>query len=152
MPEPRRPVRGLLAVVPLLAVLALGACASETTPDAAPSPATTSNTSPEAIGGEAACVAAITYRQTLYIQVTAGDVARGEALEGAQIPPCNDTGTSESAAEPVEAFAVEGVDPTYAVMTESTGGRFVYVAHEYAPGLVDAKPLPDDVADVLGAR
>jgi hypothetical protein len=101
-------------------------------------------------GGAAACVAALTYDGTFYIHADTRPITPGEALGGAEIPPCNDTGRATEEAKPVDAFAVEGVDPRYAVVAEGGAGQMTYIAEHYAPGLRDAQPLPDDVAAILG--
>lgn len=148
----RRSILRQCAVVPLLGVLVLTGCGGEPAPASAPLTAEPSEGEP-VTGGAAACVAAVSYQGTLYIQVAAERVEQGERLEGAETPPCDDMGggaDDSGSPEPVEAFAVAGVDPRYAVMTVTTGGQFVFVAQEFAPGLVDAEPLPADVARTLG--
>ncbi|HEU4513736.1 MAG TPA: DUF6281 family protein [Nocardioidaceae bacterium] len=140
---PRNPV--LTFVVATVGVLALAGCAEA---DGAGEPDEPS--AGGAAGGAASCVAAVTFGGELYIQVDAGPVTAGESLEGAEAPPCNDTGADEAAATPVDAFAIEGVDSRFAVVSEGGAGQMVYVAEEYAPVLVDSKPLPQEVASALG--
>jgi hypothetical protein len=156
----RRSIVRLLAAAPLVGVLALGGCGGEPAPASAPptfeptGQADDQDAGGEVVaGGAAACVAAVSYQGTLYIQVNADRVEQGEPIQGAETPPCDDMGGGAESAdspEPVEAFAVQGVDAKYAVMTVTAGGQFVFVAQEFAPGLVDAKPLPADVARALG--
>lgn len=102
-----------------------------------------------AAGGAASCVAGLTYQGTFYLQVDSAAGEQADALEGAEIPPCNDTGGADEGALPIDAYAIEGVDVRYAVVAEGGAGPSVYVAQEYAPGLSDARPLPDDVAATL---
>lgn len=136
----------MLAALVLAGTLALTGCSGDT--DAAPP-----GDGPDlAAGGAASCVAGLTYQGTFYLQVEGGPVEAGESLEGAEVPPCNDTGGNEeeAGASPIDAAAIEGVDPGYAVVAETGAGPMVYVAEDYAPGLRDAEPLPADVADTLG--
>lgn len=137
--SPRVPLTGALVA----GVLALSGCASSTGTER-------EETAPPAAGGAASCVAAVSYEGELYLQVETGPVTAGEALEGAEVPACDDTGSGEATATPVDAFAIDGVDARYAVMSEGGAGPMVYVVQEFAPGLVDAEPLPDDVAGALG--
>lgn len=150
-----RPSRAL-AVLALAGALALTGCAADEpdTPSAG-GVDTAGDGGTEVAGGDSAasCIAAVSYQDALYLQVDTGPVTRGEALDGAELPPCNDTGgtgDSEEQATPVEAFAVEGVDPRYAVLSEGPDGLWVYVAETHAPVLADAEPLPADVAAELG--
>lgn len=101
-------------------------------------------------GAAAACLAAVRYDGHLYVQVEAADPQRGEELDGAAVPGCNDTGGEPAPAEPVEAFAIEGVDTEYAVTFGDGPSSVVYVRADYAPGMPEAKPLPDGVAAGLG--
>jgi hypothetical protein len=149
---PRNPV--LTFVVAAVGVLALAGCGVSGTaggPDG-PEPAggTVSGAAGGAAGGAASCVAAVTFGGDLYLQVDAGPVTAGESLEGAEVPACNDTGTDEGEGTSVDAFAIDGVDSRFAVMSDGAAGQMVYVAEEYAPVLVDSKPLPQDVASALG--
>ena len=142
---PRSVPARLLAALALAGTLALTGCSGDT--EAAPP-----GDGPDlAAGGAASCVAGLTYQGTFYLQVEGGPVEAGESLEGAEVPPCNDTGGAEEAS-PIDAAAIEGVDPGYAVVAETGAGPMVYVAEDYAPGLRDAEPLPADVADTLGLR
>lgn len=157
----RRPATRLtrtLIVLSVAGALALTGCAPDDEPetqgaDPADAGAGGSGEGRAAGGAAASCVAAVSYEDTLYLRVDAGEVSPGAALEGAELPPCDDTGggeESEAEAMPVEAFAVEGVDPRYAVLSEGPDGLWVYVARSHAPGLADAAPLPADVAAALG--
>jgi hypothetical protein len=105
---------------------------------------------PDGGGSVAACVAGLTYEGTFYIHVGSGPVTAGEALDDAEVPPCNDTGGGQGQATPIDAFTIVGVDPRYAVVAEGGAGQMTYVAEGYAPGLRDAEPLPEDVAGRLG--
>jgi hypothetical protein len=149
---PRNPV--LTLVVAAVGVLALAGCAEAGTAGDADGPGqaggAVSGAAGGAAGGAASCVAAVTFGGDLYLQVDAGPVTAGESLEGAEVPPCNDTGTDEAGATPVDAFAIDGVDSRFAVMSDGTAGQMVYVAEEYAPVLMDSRPLPQDVASALG--
>lgn len=140
-PAPAR----LLATLALAGTLALTGCSGDT--DGAPG-----DGSGPAAGGAASCVAGLTYQGTFYLQVEGGPVEAGESLEGAEVPPCNDTGGNEDEAgpSPIDAAAIEGVETEYAVVAETGAGPMVYVAEDYAPGLRDAEPLPGDVAEKLG--
>lgn len=142
-----RPVPArLLAALALAGTLALTGCSGDT--EAAPP-----GDGPDlAARGAASCVAGLTYQGTFYLQVEGGPVEAGESLEGAEVPPCNDTGGAEEEASPIDAAAIEGVDPGFAVVAETGAGPMVYVAEDYAPGLRDAEPLPAEVADTLGLR
>lgn len=141
---PRSVPARLLAALALAGTLALTGCSGDT--EAAPP-----GDGPDlAAGGAASCVAGLTYQGTFYLQVEGGPVEAGESLEGAEVPPCNDTGGAEEEASPIDAAAVVGVDPGLAVVAETGAGPMVYVAEDYAPGLRDAEPLPADVADTLG--
>lgn len=94
----------------------------------------------------------LTYQGTFYLQVEGGPVEAGEPLDGAEVPPCDDTGgnADEAAARPIGAATTQRVDPEYAVVAETGAGPMVYVAQDHAPGLPDAEPLPTDVAETLG--
>jgi hypothetical protein len=135
------------AVATLVGVLLLAGCGSgrDTPPDAGPDVGA-------AGGGAAACVAGLRYDDTFYLHVDTRPLTPGEALEGAEVPLCNDTGGAEEDPMPVGAFAVQGVDPRYAVLADGGAEQMTYVSEHYAPGLRDAQPLPDDVAAVLGLR
>lgn len=149
MPRPV-PAR-LLAVLVLVGALALTGCSGDTEAVPPGDGAVPPGDGPDlAAGGAASCVAGLTYQGTFYLQVEGGSVEAGESLEGAEVPPCNDTGGAEEEALPIEAAAIDGVDPGYAVVAETGAGPKVYVAEDYAPGLRDAEPLPADVADTLG--
>lgn len=146
-----------LVVLSLAGTLTLGGCAPDDEPETEGAGRADvgagNDVTPVAGGAASSCVAAVSYRGTLYLQVDAGEVAPGAALEGAELPPCDDTGGSEESeaqATPVEAYAVQGVDPRYAVLSEGPDGLWVYVARSHAPGLADAEPLPAGVAAALG--
>jgi hypothetical protein len=141
---PRNPI--LTLAVAAVGALALAGCAEAGSSGEPEGPTSVGG----AAGGAASCVAAVTYGGEVYLQVDTDPVTAGAALDGAEVPPCDDTGSGEAAATPVDAFAIEGVDPRYAVMAPGGAGQMVYVVEEFAPVLVDAEPLPEDVAGVLG--
>lgn len=149
VPIRRRP-RLIPALLVLTALLVLAACGGRGTPEAGTG---SERADPGASGGGAAasCVAAVRYDDALYISVAASDVERGPALEGAEVPPCNDTGDVAAApASPIDAFEIVGVDPRYAVTAGDGPSEMVYVREGYVPGMVDAEPLPPAVAEALG--
>jgi hypothetical protein len=146
-----------LAAAPLVVLLTVAGCSGA--PDAGrqpnSNPATTRSgetAGPADVSADdaASCIAAVTYRDTLYVQVAAPPVTAGEALAGAEVPPCNDTGGSDTTATSIDAYAIEGVDPRYAVMSTSAGGQFVYVAERYFTGREGGEDLPAEVSAVLG--
>lgn len=144
-PAPAR----LLAGLALTGALALTGCSADTGVAPAAGPGA-SGDSDVAAGGAASCVAGLTYQGTFYLQVDGGPVVAGRSLQGAEVPPCNDTGGGTEQATPIDAAAIEGVDPAYAVVAETGAGPMVYVAEDHAPGLRDADPLPAEIAATLG--
>jgi hypothetical protein len=148
-----------LAAAPLVVLLTVAGCSGA--PDAgrdtgATSPATRSGATVApadvSVDGAASCIAAVTYRDTLYVQVAAPPVTAGEALAGAEVPPCNDTGGSDTTATSIDAYAIDRVEPRYAVMSTSAGGQFVYVAERYVAGRDGGLDLPAEVSAVLGVE
>lgn len=139
----------LLAALALGGALVLTGCSGDS--DDAIGPDLAADGPGVAAGGAASCVAGLTYRGTFYLQVDGGGpVEAAEPLEGAEIPSCNDTGGDQEQATPIDAAAIEGVDPQFAVVAATGAGPTVHVAEDHAPGLRDAEPLPADVADTLG--
>jgi hypothetical protein len=146
-----------LAVAPLVVLLTVAGCAGSPNDGTQPSPAApatradgTADATDVAADGAASCIAAVTYRDTFYVQVSAAPVTAGAVLTGAEVPPCNDTGGSDAAATSIDAYAIEGVEPRYAVMSTSAGNQFVYLAEPYVPGRDGGKDLPAQVNAVLG--
>jgi uncharacterized protein DUF6281 len=104
----------LLVLAALLLSLGLAACGGETTPESGG--ATT-----EVMGGgvAASCAFVVRFDGHLYSgYAVKAKPSQGDSLGTGTFPPCDDTGGAlpPAAAEQVEVAAIDGVDPSIAIM------------------------------------
>lgn len=101
-------------------------------------------------GAMASCVAAITFEDQLYLGVLVPELPVGDVAGTAQLPPCNDTGTTdEQPSKPFPVLSIPGVDPSVAVATqaEAADGYWVW----FPGGKTFSGKVPAAVQKVIDA-
>lgn len=145
----KRQLLTIAAILPI-ALAGLTACGADEMPRAEPSAQVTDDGADDGSGADggaagggasASCVAAIRYRDVLYLGQRVEELAIGEQAGEAVIPGCDDGGGAVDEGDPFPVYRIEGVDPSVGVATrdEATGSGFWIW---YAPD-ADLQPPPD---------
>ncbi|WP_420037727.1 DUF6281 family protein [Streptomyces sp. cg28] len=103
-------------------------------------------------GAESSCAALLEYEGRTYLghglypddRGDSDDVRAGRQLGTGAIPGCNDTPTDDdqkATSEPVTVYAIEGVDPAYAVTVDHPAGGTLYIEQASKKTLPELRKL-----------
>ncbi|MGW1067143.1 DUF6281 family protein [Streptomyces aureus] len=103
-------------------------------------------------GADSSCVALLEYEGRTYLghglypddEGDSDDVRAGRRLGTGAIPGCDDTptdGDQEATSEPVTVYAIEGVDPVYAVTVDHPAGGTLYIEQASKKTLPELRKL-----------
>ncbi|MET8038376.1 DUF6281 family protein [Streptomyces sp. NPDC005345] len=103
-------------------------------------------------GADSSCAALLEYEGRTYLghglypddEGDSDDVRAGRRLGTGVIPGCDDTpndGDQKATSEPVRVYAIEGVDPVYAVTVDHPSGETLYIEQASKKTLQELRKL-----------